>query len=286
MTDLLIRRLTHADLERADEILASAFGNPESRQPELRNYLALQPDGWFIAVQGNGPLLGMVGAVNYGAFAYVGMMAVHQSAQRRGIGRSLMEYILADLKARGCPVVLLDASPAGRPLYLQLGFRDEGLTNVYDLPDHTPLSYPTGCQVESIQPADLPHLAAFDRLLFGADRRAFFKILLDELPGRAFLTRSSDGRISGYLFAQAHSRIGPWLANNPKDAGDLLRAALSLPYQAVPRLISPAVNKEAELLLNEAGFILDRSCTHMRLGGQRHPGQRQHIYGQHSLAIG
>jgi hypothetical protein len=228
----------------------------------------------------------MVGALNYGAFAYVGMMAVHQNAQRKGIGKSLMEYILADLDAKGCPIVLLDASAPGRPLYLQLGFQEEGRANVYDLPDYTPLSYPRGCQVEPIRHNDLAELAAFDQPIFGADRSKCFTMLLDELAGRAFLTRNSNGQISGYLFAQTNRRIGPWLTGNSEDAGELLKAALSLPYQAMPRVISPSINKEAEYLLNEAGFILESCRTHMRLGGQRAPGQRELIYGQHSISIG
>ena len=286
-SDLIIRTLTSSDLPRADEILSSAFGFSESRQPELQRYLRLQPDGWFIGAQANGLPVAMVGAVNYGAFAYVGMMAVHQDSQRQGLGLRLMVHLLADLQAKNCPIVLLDASASGRPFYLQLGFIEEGLANVYLLPYYDPLFYLTGCQVELIQSADLPGLAAYDRPIFGADRSKFLKMLLDDLPGRAFLTRSSSGQINGFLFAQPGGRIGPWLANNPQDAGKLLNAALALPYdQVMPWVISPSSNKDAELLLFEAGFIFERCCTHMRLGGQRHPGQRTQIYGQHSLAIG
>ena len=286
MTELFIRQLTVSDLERADEILDSAFGAAESRQPELQRYLTLQPDGWFIAAKDDGLPIAMVGTLNYGAFAYVGMMAVHQSVQREGIGKALMEYLLVDLHAKGCPIVLLDASESGRPLYLQLGFQEEGRANVYILPDFTPFFCSRGCQVEPIQPDNLEELAAFDLPIFGADRSKCFKMLQDELAGRAFLTRDSKDKISGFLFAQSSGRIGPWSANNPEDARELLKAALSLPYQFLPRVISPSKNKAAEYLLDEAGFILERGCTHMRLGGQKAPGQRQLIYGQHSLAIG
>lgn len=230
----------------------------------------------------------MVGAVNYGAFAYVGMMAVHQDVQRRGFGLRLMKRLLADLEARRCPVVLLDASASGRPLYLQLGFRDDGLTNVYALPYFNPLSHLTTAPVDPVQPADLPELAAFDRPIFGADRSRFLAMLLDDLSERAFLTRDSSGRISGYLFAQSTGRLGPWVAANSQHAASLMKAALSLPYhQAMPWVVSPSDNPEAEQLLFETGFVFERCCTHMRLGGpQNHPGRRRHIYGQHSLAVG
>ena len=278
--------MTLADLRQADEILTSAFGFSESRQPELRRYLKLQPDGWFMAARPDGLPVAMVGAINYGAFAYVGMMAVLQKEQRRGIGRALMKYLLADLNRKGCPVVLLDASPSGQPLYQQLGFQDEGLTNIYMLPDALRPYYASSYQVEHIQPADLAELAALDHPIFGADRSEFLRTLLHDLPGRAFLIRNSADQISGYLFAQLNGRLGPWLASNPREAAELLNAALTLPYQNMPWVISPSQNSEAEQLLFDAGFVFERCCTHMRLGGHRHPGRREQIYGQYSLAIG
>jgi hypothetical protein len=48
---------------------------------------ALQPDGWFVA-ELDGQWL-MVGTVDYGEFAYIGLMAVHQRCSARGIGRAL-----------------------------------------------------------------------------------------------------------------------------------------------------------------------------------------------------
>ena len=286
MTYLVIRTLNSLDLDRADEILASAFGFGESRQPELQRYLNLQPDGWFIGSEGSGPPIAMVGAVNYGSFAYVGMMAVHHNAQRRGIGRYLMEYLLADLDKKNCPIVLLDASALGRPLYLQLGFQDEDMTNIFMLPDNLPHFHYNRNIVESMQPDDLPDLAAFDRSLYGADRSRFLKMLLADLNSRAFLTRDSSGQVSGYLFTQTNGRIGPWLATYPEDAARLLDAALALPYQDIPWVISPSINRESEYLLTETGFVFERCCTHMRLGGIRPPGRRDLIYGQYSLAIG
>jgi hypothetical protein len=267
--------------------LACAFGFSESRQPELQRYLTLQPDSWFIGVLGNSRPVAMVGAVNYDVFAYVGMMAVHPDAQRQGFGMCMMKHLLADLKRKGCLQVLLDASPSGHPLYLHLGFEDDGLANIYSLHDSVHLSSPTSGKVQLMEPADLPELAAFDLPIFGADRSHLFKLMLDELAGRAFLTRSSRGRVSGLLFAQTNGRIGPWLADNPAAATGLLNAALRLPYyQAAPWVISPSINEEAGTLLRETGFIYERCCTHMRLGGDCVPGRRGLIYGQCSMAIG
>jgi len=87
--------------------LRSAFGAPESHVADIRRYLALQPDGWLVAVAQGRPV-GMVGAVDYGPFAWVGLMAVHAEAQQRGIGSALLQRLLTWLDARGTPMVLLN----------------------------------------------------------------------------------------------------------------------------------------------------------------------------------
>lgn len=52
------------------------------------------PDGWFAACVA-GRVIGTVGAVSYGKVALVGFMTVHPDLQRQGIGRMLMEHVLA-----------------------------------------------------------------------------------------------------------------------------------------------------------------------------------------------
>src|SRR5512136_2677608 len=117
--EISIRNLSAADIEAADRIAQAAFGTPENRVAEMQRFLEMQPDGWFVAEQ-SGLLLGMVGAVDYGAFAYIGMMVVWPEFQGRGIGRLLMERLLGWLDQRGTPS-LLDATEMGYPLYKKLG---------------------------------------------------------------------------------------------------------------------------------------------------------------------
>ena len=56
-------------------MLKAAYGGRESRAETLRRFLTLDAGGWRVAVDGN-TILGCVGALDYGRFAYVGMMAV------------------------------------------------------------------------------------------------------------------------------------------------------------------------------------------------------------------
>jgi len=282
--DIVIRQWTRADIPAADEIQQSAFGISESRTEELARYLALQPDGWFLATFHQGIPAGMVGAVDYGPFAYIGMMCVHPEFQRRGIGHALMQRLLAWLDARGAPVALLDATEAGARVYVHFDFVEEDQSCVFEHHHYTRSSHQTA-DVHLLQPQDIQALVDFDTPIFGGNRAALFRIMLTDFQGRALTVRDKAGQLSGYLFAQSR-RLGPWVAQRPQDAKLLLQAAMSLPYEGAPIVIAPKMNTAAIELLERFGFQYTRSCRHMRRGGLDLPSQRGLIYGQTSFAIG
>lgn len=280
---IVIRNLTIKDFEAADRILQSAFGSPESWQADLRRYLSMQPDGWFIATIQN-EQIGMVGAIDFGSFAYIGMMAVLTEMQHQGIGRALMEHLLVWLDERDCPMALLDATEAGAPLYEHLGFIDDGEIHVFQLPVSVSTPYPAG-HVSSMGPHDVPALVDFDTPIFGADRGKALSAYLADFPTRSLLARDEIGRIGGFLVAQMW-RIGPWAAADPVTAEELLKAALSLPYECFPRVNVPSPDEAAVELLKRYGFQGQRSLRHMRRGGPDSPGNWSRIYAQASFAIG
>jgi len=282
-TTISICDMVDADLEAADEILKLAFRSPVSRIHDLWLYRQIQPDGWFVASQGE-RLIGMVGAANYGAFAHVGLMAVHPDLQRQGVGLALMQHILTKLEQQQVTKVMLDASKAGRPLYEKLGFVAYDETLVFQRQG----SIAGSVQTPHIQPMsvrELDELVQWDTDVFGANRRRIFQVLFDAFPGRAFMQRDADGRLAGYLFAQKN-RIGPWVMFQSSNAEELLQAALTLPYEGAISVMVPSVNGEAMELLQRHGFEQVRSNRHMGMGTDECPGQRQKIYAQTSLGVG
>jgi len=285
MTDaehITIRTLTEADLDIADAIMIPAYGVPRSRKRELRRYLALQPDGWLLALLDGEPA-GLGGATDYGPFAYIGLMAVLPALQRRGIASAIMERLLAWIAARGCPTVLLDASTAGERLYEKLGFVDDDTVVQYAQDDCA--ARPRASQrVGPLAEADLAALETFDTPLFGASRAAVFATLRAEHPERAFVARDEAGALAGYLFAQPQT-IGPWAARDPAVAEALLAAAVALDFEEAPRVLTPGANSHAAGLLLRYGFSPQRALRHMRNGGAIVAG-RDLIYGQVSYAIG
>lgn len=259
-----------------------AYGRSSSFKSELRRCLTLQSDGWLVAEKDRN-LVGMVGTVDYGPIAYVGLMGVHPAAQGQGIGGVLLNQLLLWLDRRGCPLALLDATEAGTGLYTKFGFVEDEKSWVFDLGDGRQLQ--TCEQVSRLRLIDLAALSAFDAPIFGANRQAVFATYLRELPERAFITRDQTGQISGYLFAQSKS-LGPWAASTPEAAQMLLAAALSLSFDSTPRVLVPGSNPSARDLLLSWGFREQRALSHMRRGRNTAPAQRCKLYGLASFAIG
>ena len=277
-----IRTITEGDVDAADAIQAAAYGNGE-RRALIRMYRRLQPDGWIIASLDGAPA-GFAGAIAYGPLAYVGLVSVLPALRRRGVARAMMDYLLEWMRSHGDPVVALDASEAGAPLYEQLGFVDDEKTVVY-MQDDCAVRPRASDLVAPLQPADIAAVAAFDAPIFGAERAAVFRYLRAEAPDRAFVARDGSGAVAGYLFAQS-SALGPWAARSVVEAEGLLAAALRLGYDGSPRVLAPGSNGDAALLLMRYGFSPRRSLRHMRLGGAGPVGQRELLYGLTSFAIG
>jgi len=279
-----IHTLTDHDLETADAILGSAFQRSESWLGDLGLFRKLQPDGVFLARK-HGIPAGMVASIIYSNFAYVGLMGVHQDFQRHGVGIALMEHLLAWTQQQKVPLVLLDASQSGQPLYEKLGF--VALNEVYVLQCRIgQLEYqqPTGLRVLSPQNLDL--IIASDKEAFGADRIRLLQAMLETYPGRAFFLSDGQGGTRGYLIVQ-EKRIGPWVMQEKADAELLLRTALSLPFSGgVVSVVVPAENTDAIALLQRYGFMTVRVNRHMLFGSVVAAEQREKIFGQASLSLG
>jgi GNAT superfamily N-acetyltransferase len=278
-----IKNLQEYEIPLANRILQAAFGKSEDRQAELRRILSLQPDGFFIAYL-VAEAIGTVCAVDYGNFAYIGMMAVLPEVQGRGYGRALMESALAWLEQRESQSALLDASPKGEQLYRNLGFVAVDRARLFKRAGvGSTLASPL--KVELLDESHIPELVEFDLPIFGADRGKVFHVYLADFPRRAFVSRDELGNINGYLFALDH-RIGPWVASSPDVATELLSKALLLSYDGDISVISPGVNSKARNLLLSAGFQFQRDQTHMQRATIKPVAQRYMIYGQTSFALG
>ncbi|HEY1599751.1 MAG TPA: GNAT family N-acetyltransferase [Pirellulales bacterium] len=303
---ITIRPLVEIDLPVADRILQAAFGRNQSFVEMLQLNGAAQPGNQLVAVRA-GQVVGTVGAVNFGQFAYIALMGVDPAQQGRGIARRLMEHVLARLDDHGCPIVLLDATDVGAVLYEKLGFADDSsayefegdnslASNVASTlgsqrgPDSirakdSSLSTATrNLGVARMTDADLVEVIEFDLPRFGADRGQVLQILLNEFPERAFVCRDVTGQVTGYLFAR--TVLGPWVAANAATAEDLLAVARTLPSPEPLRVLVPRSNHAACDLLARNGLHSIRKLRHMRRGGTVPPGRPECLFGQVSFGLG
>ncbi|MGD0716226.1 MAG: GNAT family N-acetyltransferase [Gaiellaceae bacterium] len=112
-------RLAAAEYRRFRE--AVGWIPPPVHDAELQAAL----DGtWNVVAREDGALVGIGRLLDDGAlYATIWDMIVLPGQQRHGVGRAILERLLARASAR--TIVALVATPSGRPLYEEYGFRTE-----------------------------------------------------------------------------------------------------------------------------------------------------------------
>jgi len=271
---------SESDLERADHLLMTAYRPPSWRR-EVEIYLRVQPDGWFVADDG-GEIVAMAGALAYGEFCWLGLVATLPGHERRGLATRLSAHVVDWGTEHGCRTVALDASEKGRPVYERLGFEPIGETLALIAPSSP--SAAGDSPVERID--DVVELLALDRSVFGGDRAALLDAIREVESPRVYGMRE-EGELTGYLFARERL-FGPGCARSPEVAEHLVRAALADPSNRTDeetRLLVPMECAFTDVLLS-LGFHESRRLTHMRLGERNLPGERSLLLAQASFAAG
>ena len=286
--ELTLRVMRAGDLPAVDALLRQAYRNQNDYVPRLRRQLALEPEGWLVAER-DGALAGCGGVTVMGAAGYVGLVGVDPARQRQGIGGAVMRALIGWARERGCASILLDASDAGKPLYLGMGFVIEDQVTIWRRGEGAPRPpvFLPDVAIHAFQASDLAPLIAFDTAGYGAPRDCAVATYIGDEPELVSLTRAESGAITGYLAIQPDVRIaGPWLATSADAARALLLNALARHPAAIESAMAPDANADATSILRDAAFTPIRSLAHMRLGAPLGPSRRQTVYGQISLALG
>jgi GNAT superfamily N-acetyltransferase len=271
------------EIERVDRLVKQAYGF-QSRRNDLETYLAAQPDGWFVILDG-GEIVSVGGALAYGPFCWLGLMATDPARQRQGLATKISAHLVVWARERGCTTIALDASPAGRPVYERLGFQAVGETAELSLPPAVHRENSSG----TIRPASegIEQLLALDRRTFGGDRSGLLHAVFRQDDARCYIASSGD-EVAGYMFARQRL-LGPGCALNDAVARDLLHAALAdqAPTSRTDgqRLLLPIESRYLDLLC-ELGLRIERRLAHMRLGDPVLPGAREQLLAQTSYAAG
>jgi GNAT superfamily N-acetyltransferase len=256
-----VRPMTMDDLALGRRLTQQAGWNQTAE--DWQRLLALQPDGCFVGEWGGQPVATTMTCI-FGPTAWVAAVLVEEAFRRRGLARALMHYALAFLDRRGVVTVRLDATPLGRPLYEQLGFRAQFEIARYagTLP-----STMSGDDVASASSEEWEELAALDERITHTDRRKLLFRLFAERPDAVRVVRDDTGA-QGWLTARPGAQavqIGPCVAL--AEVGQRLFAGAWRRYAGQRVYLDvPLPNVLAGNLAEAMGLTVQRRLTRMSRG--------------------
>lgn len=206
----------------ADLRAAHALSQAEQWPHRLNDWGAAAALGEGLVVERGGQLAGTGMRWRWGGeHATVGLVIVHKDCRGQGLGKQLMQQLLAPLGQRS---VLLHAAAAGLPLYQKLGFRALGEISQHqgEVLACPGVELPPGMQLGSAIPADLEALVALDARGAGMPRRAAMEQLLK--LGEAVVLRQGDQPV-GFAVRRPFGRglvVGPVAAGSLAEAKALI----------------------------------------------------------------
>ncbi|MGV9882549.1 GNAT family N-acetyltransferase [Streptomyces sp. NPDC003006] len=221
LSALPIRRLTPRDLTSCAD-LSEDRGWP--REEHKWGLLLSAGTGYGIDDPDGDGLIGAYVVTRYGPqerpdLAAIGMVLVAERYARQGIGRHLMRYAVEE--AATVPVTL-HATPNGRPLYEQLGFKTIGRAEM--VRGHFSPSGPLpDIATRPATAEDLTSIVRLDTEVFGHDRTH----VIARLPAFTDQLRvvEADGEIVGYAGAWPNMEthvVGPLIAPDTDTAKALI----------------------------------------------------------------
>ncbi|MFE5622894.1 GNAT family N-acetyltransferase [Streptomyces virginiae] len=260
ITDLPIRALTVDDLHRCADLSEDRGWLREDHKWGLllaagNGFGVDAPDGRGLAAA---CVVTRYGSISAGpGLAAIGMVLVADRYARQGMGRALMTHVCNDA-LKGIPLTL-HATPSGRPLYEELGFKTTGRAEMLVgafREDHASDTHGTA-RVRPAVAGDLPRIVALDAEVFGADRTH----MITRLPAFADQLLVSeeyggDGTLTGYAAAwpNMHTHvIGPLIARDTGTAKSLI-AALARGTDRVLRTDVDVRHEELLAWLKERGL--------------------------------
>jgi GNAT superfamily N-acetyltransferase len=234
--------------------------------------LALDMSAGFVALDADAAtVLGTVLMTPYKRdVATINMVIVDEAARGRGLGRQLMEAIIA---LAGSRALRLIATDEGAPLYRKLGFSQTGA-----IVQHQGQSrrVAPSAKVRLAEARDIFEILELDRSAYGADRRDLIRALAK--AGQLAVLDHGQG-ITGFAASRAFGRgevIGPVVAANVDDAKALLAFFMSRSEGRFARVDTPEASQLSAWLADQGlarageGIVMQRpvvarsGCTPFR----------------------
>jgi len=267
------------DIPDGLSLCRAANWNQVQRDWEI--FLQMEPNGNLVA-ESSGQVVGTAATLRYQqSFSWISMVLVGPAFHRQGIGMGLLTKALELLS--GEETVKLDATPAGREIYLKLDFVDEYPLSRLQSVDERHFALPLIRAATVPRPMtqdDFPAIIASDSCIFGADRENLLAWYLEGGPAYAWVMEK-ENELSGYCFGRnGHNfvQIGPVVAFDKESARQLVVAALNncLGQQVIIDVLHHDPEWVDWLILS--GFTKQRSFIRMYRGANQSPGKPGHQF--------
>lgn len=214
-------------------------------------------------------VVGTVAATRYGnRLAWIGMVLVDPAHRRKGLGTLLLRHIISHV-GDDTPMAL-DATPAGREVYLKLGFVDvcSMVRLACDSPSSlTVTSLPT--HVTPMAETDLDQVVDYDTHVFGTSRDLLLRWWFHGASQYAWLD-SLNGNCQGYCLGRighTYHQLGPIIAENLAACQQLAGAAFASAPDNHWIIDVPTVHTEWVNWLKKRGFREQRPLIRMVRSG-------------------
>ena len=247
--------------------------------------LLLELGRGFVALDGNRA----IGTIMWWPFgphrATLGMFIVAPDRQGRGIGRLLMETVLAEIGPRQ---ILLNATKEGLPLYAKLGFEEVGVLGQHQ-------GVPSCVQVERISDGahsrllrekDVEGVAELDARAAGFPREAMLRTLLQVGEG---LVMYRNGQFLGHALLRRFGRghvIGPVAASDERVARALINSWMERYGDGFLRIDAPSSSGLSDWLSALGLRKVDDVCTMQRGAAPSSESEGPRLFALASQALG
>jgi predicted N-acetyltransferase YhbS len=274
MMQIEVRLLRESDIPAALRLKEIAKWN-QTENDWLR-LLRLEPSGCFCATIGS-DVVATTTTTTYGQeLAWIGMVLVDPKHRRLGIATNLMNVAMDYLSKTGVTTVKLDATPAGRSVYENLGFKEESLIERWE-----GIAGARSGACPTLDTAARAEAFELDRHAFGAERSKLIEMLVEDSFVVPLVATEADGRLTGYALARygtAAVYVGPLLATGMDSATTLLDGLLS---QVSGQRVYIDLNTDFEggrKILAERGLVKQRDLIRMSYGKKSKAGSSPSIF--------
>ncbi|MEO8470546.1 MAG: GNAT family N-acetyltransferase [Chryseolinea sp.] len=266
---ITFRTFTTADIPAGLSLCRIAGWN--QIENDWKTFLKADAASSSVAIDQYGGIAGTVGTIRYSSFSWIGMLLVHPDFRRRGIGSALLQEAMRIIGTN--TTSRLDATPAGREVYLKLGFLDQySLARMVRDNPAVEKKFLTVTNIRKLTSNDLNTIKDWDERVFGANRNFLLSSILSSETSSAWIYEK-DNSIRGYAFCRAghdFSYAGPLVADDIEVAILLLTKILDQTKGKKLAIDIPESSAKWRTYLESIGFVQQRRFIRMYQGN--HPG--------------